>query len=60
MTRDEILRASSMPAFAPSYPRGPYRFARGEYLIVTYETDPAALRAALPEPLEPGPRNLAH
>jgi len=31
MTRDEILRASSMPAFAPSYPRGPYRFARGEH-----------------------------
>ena len=48
-----------MPAFSPSYPRGPYRFLRREYLIVTYETDPAVLRAALPEPLEPGPGNLA-
>jgi acetoacetate decarboxylase len=59
MTRDEILTASSMPAFSPSYPRGPYRFVRREYLIVTYETDPDAIRAALPEPLEPAPGNLA-
>ncbi|MEE7502063.1 acetoacetate decarboxylase [Methylobacterium mesophilicum] len=59
MTRDEILRAPSMPAFSPSYPRGPYRFVRREYLIITYETDPDALRAALPEPLEPAPGNLA-
>src|SRR3954470_21536066 len=59
MTRDEILRAPSMPAFSPSYPRGPYRFLRREYLIITYETDPEALRAALPEPLEPAPGNLA-
>jgi len=60
MTRDEILGASSMPAFAPSYPRGPYRFVRREYLIITYETDPIALRAALPEPLVPAPSNLAY
>ncbi|KMO38075.1 acetoacetate decarboxylase [Methylobacterium tarhaniae] len=59
MTRDEILSAPSMPAFSPSYPRGPYRFMRREYLIITYETDPDALRAALPEPLEPAPGNLA-
>ena len=59
MTRDEILQASSMPAFSPSYPRGPYRFMRREYLIVTYETDPDAIRTALPEPLEPAPGNLA-
>lgn len=59
MTRDEILQAPSMPAFSPSYPRGPYRFMRREYLIITYETDPEALRAALPEPLEPAPGNLA-
>jgi acetoacetate decarboxylase len=60
MTRDEILQAPSMPAFAPSYPRGPFRFTRREYLIITYETDPVALRAALPEPLEPAPGNLAY
>jgi len=59
MTRDEILRTPSMPAFAPSYPCGPYRFERREYLIITYETDPDAIRAALPEPLEPAPGNLA-
>ncbi|KMO42824.1 acetoacetate decarboxylase [Methylobacterium variabile] len=60
MTRDEILSAPSMPAFSPSYPHGPYRFIRREYLIITYETDPDALRAALPEPLEPAPGNLAY
>jgi len=59
MTRDEILAASSMPLFSPSYPKGPFRFVQREYLIVTYETDPDALRAALPEPLEPAPGNLA-
>ena len=60
MTRDEILRIPSMPAFSPSYPRGPYRFIRREYLIITYETDPEALRRALPEPLEPHPDNLVY
>ncbi|GJE72518.1 acetoacetate decarboxylase [Methylorubrum podarium] len=58
MTRDDILQATSMPPFSPSYPRGPYRFVRREYLIITYETDPVALRRALPEPLEPHPDNL--
>ena len=58
MTRDEILKIPSMPAFDPSYPRGPYRFVQREYLIVTYETDRDALRRALPEPLEPHPDNL--
>ncbi len=60
MTRDEILGASSMPLFSPSYPRGPFVFLRREYLIITYETDPEALRAALPEPLAPAPGNLAY
>jgi acetoacetate decarboxylase len=60
MTRDEILDVASMPAFAPSYPRGPFRFVRREYLIITYETDPEAIRAALPEPLEPAPGHLAY
>ena len=55
MNRKQILASPSMPAFSPSYPRGPYYFVRREYLIVTYETDPDAIRAALPEPLEPAP-----
>ena len=59
MTRDDILAAPSMPPFSPSYPRGPYRFFRREYLIITYETDGEALRRALPEPLEPAEGNLA-
>lgn len=48
-----------MPAFSPSYPHGPFQFVRREYLIATYETDADAIRAALPEPLEPAPGNLA-
>ena len=48
MTRDEILGLSSIPAMAPSYPRGPFRFVGREYLIVSYETDSSLIRAALP------------
>lgn len=43
--------AFSMPLTSPSYPQGPYRFNRREYLIITYRTDPDALRAVVPEPL---------
>lgn len=53
MTPDEILALASMPAASPSYPRGPYRFVGREYFIVTYTSEPAAIRAALPEPLQP-------
>ncbi|MBV8939090.1 MAG: acetoacetate decarboxylase [Alphaproteobacteria bacterium] len=57
MNRDQILQLPSMPAAGPSYPKGPYRFINREYLIITYESDPDAIRAALPEPLEPAPGN---
>ena len=40
-----------MPLTNPSYPKGPYRFIDREYLIITYRTDPDALRAVVPEPL---------
>src|SRR3984893_16437476 len=59
MTRDEILRASSMPPFARNNPPGLSGFVGREYLIITYETDPEAIRAALPEPLEPAAGALA-
>ncbi len=59
MTPGEVLRAPSMPAFAPCYPKGPFHFIRREYLIITYETDPNAIQSILPEPLEPAPGNLA-
>jgi len=53
----EVLNLPSMPAASPSYPRGPYRFVDREYLIITYESDPDAIRAALPEPLMPDGSN---
>jgi acetoacetate decarboxylase len=47
-----LERAFAMPLTSPAYPRGPYRFVNREYLIITYRTDPARLRAVVPEPLE--------
>lgn len=53
MKIDDVRRnAYAMPLTNPSFPRGPYRFFDREYLIVTYRTDPDALRAVVPEPLE--------
>ena len=46
-------RAFAMPLTSPAYPRGPYRFVNREYLNITYRTDPAKLRALVPEPLMP-------
>ena len=46
MKIDDVRRnAFAMPLTNPSFPRGPYRFFDREYLIVTYRTDPQALRA---------------
>ena len=45
--------AFAMPLTSPAYPKGPYRFTNREYLIITYRTDPAKLRALVPEPLLP-------
>ena len=52
MREDEVLRHVTTPLSAPAFPRGPYRFTDREYLNITYRTDPAALRALVPEPLE--------
>jgi len=52
-----ILDLPSMPLAAPSYPRGPYRFVDREYLIVSYESHPDAIGAALPAPLHPDGSN---
>lgn len=49
---DVRKNAFAMPLTSPSYPPGPYRFVNREYMIITYRTDPAALRAVVPEPLE--------
>ena len=53
-TADVLANAFAMPLTSPSYPKGPYRFVNREYLIITYRTDPGALRALVPEPLELG------
>ncbi|MFZ9712339.1 MAG: acetoacetate decarboxylase [Burkholderiaceae bacterium] len=53
----DVLLMPSMPACAPSYPMGPYRFVNREYMIITYETDPQLLRQAVPEPLVPNAEN---
>ena len=57
MDLSDILALPSMPAASPSYPRGPYRFIDREYLIIAYESDPEAIRAALPAPLVPDGSN---
>jgi acetoacetate decarboxylase len=52
MKTDDVRRAYAMPLANPAYPKGPYRFIDREYVIVSYRTDPEALRAVVPEPLE--------
>jgi acetoacetate decarboxylase len=45
-------QAFAMPLTNPSFPKPPYRFYNREYIIINYRTDPAALAAVVPEPLE--------
>ena len=53
MNIDDVKRnAFAMPLTSPAFPPGPYRFVNREFLIVTYRTDPDALRAVVPEPLQ--------
>ena len=52
MKAEDVRRAYAMPLTNPAYPPGPYRFIDREYVIVSYRTDPDALRAVVPEPLE--------
>ncbi|MEX8495989.1 acetoacetate decarboxylase [Sphaerotilus sp.] len=53
MTEEEVrANAFAMPIANPAYPRGPYRFVDREYLIITYRTDPEALRRMIPAPLQ--------
>ncbi|MFG6468420.1 acetoacetate decarboxylase [Roseateles sp. BYS87W] len=49
---DVARNAFAMPLTSPAFPPGPYRFIDREFLIVTYRTDPDALRAVVPEPLQ--------
>ncbi|CAH1689033.1 putative acetoacetate decarboxylase 1 [Hyphomicrobiales bacterium] len=52
MKIEDVRRAYAMPLSNPAYPRGPYRFVDREYVVISYRTDPEALRAIVPEPLE--------
>ncbi|MFL9903976.1 acetoacetate decarboxylase [Paraburkholderia fungorum] len=53
MTEADVKEhAFAMPLTSPAFPRGPYRFIDREFLIVTYRTDPDALAAVIPAPLE--------
>jgi len=55
MNIEDVKRnAFAMPLTNPAFPPGPYRFVNREFLIVTYRTDPRALRDVVPEPLEVG------
>jgi acetoacetate decarboxylase len=55
MNENEVReRAFAMPLTSPAFPMGPYRFVNREFLIITYRTDPARLRALVPEPLAIG------
>ena len=49
---DVATKSFAMPAHNPAYPRGPYRFYNREFVIISDRTDPEALRAVVPEPLE--------
>src|SRR6478672_10064433 len=53
MKIEDVRRSAySMPLTNPSFPPGPYRFFNREYFIITYRTDPEALAAVVPEPLQ--------
>jgi acetoacetate decarboxylase len=53
MNINDVKRnAFAMPLTSPAFPPGPYRFVNREFLIVTYRTDPEALRKVVPEPLQ--------
>lgn len=59
MNKNDVKALPSMPLQSPTYPRGPYRFFSREYLVIQYKTDPALIREALPEPLEPAGDTVA-
>src|SRR5689334_25162022 len=51
--REVRSRAFAMPLTSPAFPPGPYRFVNREFFTIVYRTRLDALRAVVPEPLEP-------
>jgi len=60
MRKADVIKLPSMPLAGPSYPAGPYRFIDREYMVISYQTDPDAIREQLPEPLEPTGEGVVH
>lgn len=52
MKAADVARSLATPLTAPAYPLVRARFRDREYLNIVYRTDPEALRAVVPEPLE--------
>jgi len=52
MRPEELLRSPLTPLTAPPYPLRVTRFIDREYFTIVYRTDPEALRATVPFPLE--------
>lgn len=53
MRIEDVRKQLTTPLGAPAYPPGgPYRFTDREYLTIHYRTDPDAMRAVVPEPLQ--------
>src|SRR6202008_4352910 len=53
MKIDDVRKtAYSMPLTNPAFPPGPYPFFNREFFGAPYRTDPEALAAVVPEPLE--------
>jgi acetoacetate decarboxylase len=52
MTPDRVLGHVTTPLANPAFPPVVPRFTHREYLNVVYRSDPDAVRAAVPEPLE--------
>lgn len=59
MKKSDVIALASMPLQSPTYPRGPYKFFRRQYLVINYRSDAAVIRAHLPEPLEPAGDTVA-
>lgn len=52
MNREQVLQSTATPLASPAYAPAAVRFTDREYLNIVYRTDPEALRAVVPEPLE--------
>jgi acetoacetate decarboxylase len=58
MEARSFLNYPVTPTLRPAYPRGPWHYRNMHQLLVTYESTAEAVRAVVPEPLEPAPGNM--